>query len=393
MDKRIKKKISKFNKIHKHKIAWRRVISSLGIFVFFWTVYALILPAITLDTTDYENLEMTPGIQSLEPSGEEIVYAEVIKYDDLRSYVSTPQQFIIFAKSGKKYYAFGSNGEAIPINITGNLQDGATIKYISEDVSEILWLFESYFDTEVSANFDISIQSVKNGDYFWGSSNGFFYNSDDKRPGFYDIEGKIAQGANLDPEIAVGLWTWNSFEEERILQLKNGQFLNTQIIGNPDICNGEVTEIHDNMYFDDSCVVYCAIVHSVVKDKQNLVGQVIAREDVWDSAAQGNKYILFTQVGDKYYALNGDGTASEVKLKSALGEGAIVYYSENDVDNISWYFDNRYDQNDVNANIDVSIKNVETGQYLYSTRNGNMFVNVNDGRPRTICSFFTNNRW
>ena len=203
MEKKIARKAKRFNKVHKRKKIWHRFVSCLAIFVVFWTTYALVLPAITLDSDDYNNGALDTGIQNLEGTGLETIYARIVKYDDLQSYVAQPQQFIFFAKSGDNYYAFGSSGEAIPLELTGPLQEGTLVTYTNDDVSSALWIFESYFDTGVSANLDISIQSVKTGDYFFGNSNGFFYNSDDVRPGFFDIEGYVAPGASLDTDIAV----------------------------------------------------------------------------------------------------------------------------------------------------------------------------------------------
>lgn len=203
MEKKIARKAKRFNKVHKRKKIWHRFVSCLAVFVVFWTTYALVLPAITLDSNDYENTDVNNGIQSLKASGLETIYARIVKYDDLQSDSVQQQQFVFFAKSGNNYYAFGSSGEAIPITLTGPLQEGTLVTYTNDDVSNALWIFNRYFDTEASYNGDISIQSVKTGDYFYGNPNGFFYNSDDKRPCFFNTEGYVAPGVTLDTDIAV----------------------------------------------------------------------------------------------------------------------------------------------------------------------------------------------
>ena len=393
MERNIDRKMNKYNKAHKRNKVWNRLISCLSILVAFCTIYFLILPAITLDSNDYEgNISpiYTPGINSLETSGKEVITGTIAKYSELQSYViqydennnpiSTPQDFIFFAKSGDKYYAFDYNGQPVPVKLYGDLEAGTRITCETDDAASVLWIFSAFFNTGVDINLDISIQSRKNNRYFFQQSSGWYRDDTNMRPGFLETTGRAAPGSNLNTEIAVGLWTWNSFSDERIVQFKNGQFQNTMILNNQNVWNGSVTEIHDNtMLFDDTYALYCVKVDEVINDRENLTAKVITRADTYDLAAQGKKFIMFTRSGDKYYAVNQNGNAEEIRVKGDLEKGAIVYYGGTNSNGVCWDLDRKIDYA-ATGNIDVAIKNYNTGQYINPRDNG-LFSNNTDWRP------------
>lgn len=376
MRRKITKKIKRYNNAHKYKKTWVKLVSLMSFFAVIITICLLVLPAITLDKNIYKSagnslslrsvsfnnsVSSTSGIQSLERSGKYIINAQVIRYDEIQSRAESSDDFIFFARSGDNYYAFGTNAQAIPIQINGNLQDDAIVTAIIDDSADVVWQLRSFYNTGVTDNIDIAIQSTKTGQYLFQSSSGFFRNDTNRRPGFFYInEDKKAPGSNIDSTIGFGLWTWNSFQDERIIQLGTGQFLNTQLFEN----DGTTPMLIENMVFDESFTMYCAEVTSIENDRETLTAKVITRQEAYNLGEQGNRFVIFMKSGDKYYAIDGDGNPQEVKLKGDLERGAIVYYGGTDTSGVSWDINQKGAVWGWDGYVDMAIRNIRTSRYL-----------------------------
>lgn len=349
----LEKKVKKFNKLHKRKKVWHRFVTFLASIVVFCTTYALILPAITLTNLNNRAV-LAEGSDTTESSiiGKETVKARIISRDEMYELSASGNEFILFVQSGGKYYALDCDGNAVQVNVANGIKQGGILSY-NGNIENICWDFETKYSYVQDENMDIAIKSVANGTYLKPNEDGFFLDENTSRPGLNYIT-YVEENSSVDQNLASTLWGYIP-QLSRYIKFENGNFQNA---------SETATNIMTNFTGSDETAFYCAVVEETFTP--TMTATVISREEMYNLAATGQRFLLYIRQGDEYYALGAGSEAIKLNIVEDFAQGATLMYSGDDPLNIAWNFDQKYTY-EAQGNIDISAQNVKTDQYLQPT--------------------------
>lgn len=206
MEKDFDKKVRKFNIAHKRNKLWYKLVTYLSAFVVFWTTYILILPAITLDRNTYE----AGSSNAFAVSGP--LAARVITRQEIMDLAAQGETFVWFARIGEQYYALGSDGGAVPVNVSGTLEAGAILTYDSDDTDNISFEIDRINGNgSVTGDITVTIKNVKTGQHLYTPSGNIFTDADNawETMSLHYVS-NVAEGNNINTDLASVLYNWSS---------------------------------------------------------------------------------------------------------------------------------------------------------------------------------------
>ena len=287
--------------------------------------------------------------------------ARVISRDEIITSAAQSETFVWFVRIGEQYYAFGSDGTTVPVNLLGDLEEGVILTYDGDDPDNIQYDIDRIFTNESSATGDIRVtmKSVKTGQHVFPNGGNIFVDTDYEweRINLHTIT-NVADGNNINTDLGNLMYSNNNL-----------------LVGYTETGFQPLSLNYTTAPRAEQEVLYCAIVDdSIVVDPDNpdpdnpdpdnpdpdnpdpdnpepdnpepdepeeatFTASVITRQELVSLVAQGKSFVWFVRSGNQYYALGSSGEAVPVNIAGTLQQGATLTYSGEEPNNITWDFD------------------------------------------------------